>query len=161
VGTAGSTQTQEIIMNCGEICNREVVVARRDAKVSQAAKLMREHDVGSVVIVEGANGAQKPIGILTDRDIVLDIVRKEWDRADVPVSEIMCQDLVLARETDDLNLTVEKMRDRGVRRVPVVDDQGLLKGILSSSDVMEVLAEGIAALADLHVTTQRPPAIRV
>ena len=73
----------------------------------------------------------------------------------------MCQDLVLARETDDLNLTVEKMRDRGVRRVPVVDDHGLLKGILSSSDVMEVLAEGIAALADLHVTTQRPPAIRV
>jgi CBS domain-containing protein len=148
-------------MNCGEICNRTVVVARKDERVSQVAKLMREHDVGAVVIVEGAKDAQKPIGILTDRDIVLDMVGREWDRDNAPVSEIMCHDLVLAHEDDDLSSTVEQMRERGVRRVPVVDENGHLKGILSSSDVMEFMAEGMVALAHVHAASQKQPAVRM
>mgnify|MGYP006272905753 CR=1 FL=1 len=137
-------------MNCSEICNRSVVVAHPSETVAEAVKLMDRHDVGTIVVVEGEAEHRKPVGIVTDRDIVLDVLAKDLRKDAISLGEIMSLDLVTARETDDVSTTLKHMRAGGVRRIPVVDDQGYLKGVISTSDVMETLAEGMMAIAKLH-----------
>lgn len=68
-------------MSVSEICNRRVVVMQRDETVSEAAKLMRQHHVGAVVVVEDRNGIRVPVGIVTDRDLIMEIMAFELDPA--------------------------------------------------------------------------------
>jgi CBS domain-containing protein len=131
----------------GQICNREAVVTTRDKTVSDAARLMREHHVGSVIVVEQRDGDQHPIGIVTDRDIAVEIVALDLDPRDVKVGELMGPTLVVAREADDLRETLQLMRVHGVRRLPVMSTRGALVGIVASDDLICVLAEDIATLA--------------
>lgn len=128
-------------MNAGELCNRSVVIAARDLPVQKAAELMRTYHVGCVVVVEeGALGA-RPLGILTDRDIVLAVVAKEVDARSLRVSEVMSADLLVVREGDSILEALPRMRNRGIRRVPVVDAAGSLVGILAVDDMLEAVAE--------------------
>ena len=138
----------------GQICNRDVVVTTRDASVADAAKLMRDHHVGSVIVVEPGDGTQHPVGIVTDRDLVVEIIALDLDPHDVSVGEIMGEKLVIAREHDDVRGTLQLMRSKGVRRLPVLSMRGNLIGIVASDDLVGVLAEDIAALA-ATTTSQR------
>jgi CBS domain-containing protein len=142
-------------MSIGEICNREVVFIEQDASISQAARLMREHHVGDLVVVETREGRRLPVGILTDRDIVLEVIAKEIALDTVAVGDIMSFDLVTAREDDDILDTVKLMRAKGVRRVPVVNVENSLVGILTVDDLMDLLSEEIADLAKLIAREQR------
>jgi CBS domain-containing protein len=139
-------------MSVGQICNRDTVIVRKEESVIDAAKLMREFHVGSVVVVEDVEGGVKPVGILTDRDLVVEILAAELDPNAVAVGDIMSYELASAREEDGLWDTLLRMRTKGIRRLPVVNGQGLLIGILTSDDLLELLAGEIGQLARVVAT---------
>ncbi len=128
-------------MNAGDLCNREVVVAYRDTPLAEAARLMREHHVGSLLVAIDRGKERVPVGILTDRDIVVAVVAKELDPRTLKVGDVMTAGIVAAREEDGLSDVLRLMRERGVRRVPVVTESGALAGILTLDDLLEIASE--------------------
>jgi CBS domain-containing protein len=141
-------------MSIGELCNRNVVIVDRAESVREAARLMREYHVGDVVVVEETAGGKNPVGILTDRDIVIELVAEGVDLDAISVGDAMSSELLILAENDELADTTAKMRARGVRRAPVVDNAGLLVGILTLDDILEVLAGELADLVRLTVREQ-------
>jgi CBS domain-containing protein len=141
-------------MPIGEICSREVYYATRDTTVQEGAELMRKHHVGDLVIADKNGGGTMPVGIVTDRDIVISVTALKLDPSVITLGDIMGMELVTAQEDQGLAEVIEVMKMKGVRRVPVVDRQGALCGILSSDDVAELLAREFSNLADL-VSRQR------
>jgi CBS domain-containing protein len=139
----------------GEICSREVVFATREMTVATAAKLMRHHHVGSLVVVEQMNGGKRlPVGIVTDRDIVVELTAMDLDPGTITVGDIMGSELVTARESEGLLETMEIMRYKGVRRLPIVGGDGQLIGIVTIDDLLEVLAEQLTELAKVVAREQ-------
>ena len=136
-------------MRTGEFCNREVVVIEEDCSITEAALIMREYHVGDVIVVRKLEGKQVPVGILTDRDIALEIVAKGTDPESVSVGDAMSFDLTTVQEDDDLMHAIEVMRDKGVRRLPVVDVEERLVGIMTVDDVLDLLSEILIDLAHL------------
>ncbi len=134
-------------MLVGEACNREVVVVAKDAATDVAIGLMREYHVGDVVVVEDRLGQKIPVGILTDRDVVIELLAEGVDLDAVSVGDIMSYELHVAREGDGLTNTIKTMKQKGVRRLPVVNDQGGLVGILTLDDIIEIMAELLDDLA--------------
>lgn len=127
-------------MKTGEVCNRTVIVVGRETTLGEAAKLMREHHVGSLVVAKNTYG-RKPVGIVTDRDMVVEVMAEELDYTTLTVGEIMGDKLVIAREEDDTLDTLKLMRAKGVRRIPVVTEKGDLAGIVAIDDLLEIVAE--------------------
>jgi CBS domain-containing protein len=109
--------------------------------LSEAARLMRNHHVGSIVVVQETDAGRVPIGMLTDRDIVIGVVAAEVDARTLSVGEVMSTDLVCVREQDSVFDALRAMRGRGIRRVPVTDAGGALAGILAVDDVLEIISE--------------------
>lgn len=139
----------------GQICNRDVVVAPPGTSVVEAAQLMRQRHVGSLVVVaKDADGARRPVGIVTDRDIVVEVIAMGLDPAVITAGDIMAPDLVTARESEGVLETMELMRYRGVRRLPIVDESGQLVGIVAVDDLLEMLAEETNELVRI-VTQER------
>ncbi len=136
-------------MAVGEICNREVVIAERSLPVSEAAGLMRSHHVGDLVVVEERDGRRHPVGIVTDRDIVVEVVAAGVNPEALGVGDIMGSDVATVRENEGLFEALRYMRDKGVRRMPVVDGSGSLVGILTLDDLLGLLAEEMTELAKL------------
>jgi CBS domain-containing protein len=136
-------------MPISEICNREVIVVQRDSTILEAAKLMRQHHVGDVLVVEDRGGVRVPVGIVTDRDLVVEIMAPELDQMVITVGDIMALELATVKENTGVFEAIQYMRAKGVRRLPVVDDDGGLVGILSLDDLLELLAEELLALAKL------------
>ena len=134
-------------MNAGELCNREVVVVYRNTPLIEAARLMREHHVGSLVVVADRLSERVPIGILTDRDIVVAVVAKELDPRTLTVGEVMTGELLMIREQDGITDVLRLMREKGVRRVPVLTHSGALAGILTLDDLLELAAEELGDFA--------------
>jgi CBS domain-containing protein len=131
----------------GEICNREVVLAPRDTPIVEAAKLMRQCHVGTVVVVDEVNDDRRlPVGIVTDRDLVVEIVATELDPKTITVGDVMASELVTAGESEGLVEAMEVMRRKGVRRLPIVDKAGHLVGIVSIDDLLEILAKQMTDL---------------
>ena len=142
-------------MNAGEICNREVVIVNRESSIQEAAVLMRKHHVGDVVVVEERQGLRTPVGILTDRDIVIEIVAQNLKADEIQVGDTMSFDLLTATEEDEILETIKRMRGKGVRRIPVVNSAGGLEGIIAVDDLVDLLAEQMADLVGLITTEQR------
>ncbi|MBE0575755.1 MAG: CBS domain-containing protein [Desulfuromonadales bacterium] len=136
-------------MLIGEFCNREVVVVDREKTILEAAKMMRSEHVGALVVTDSRNGRLMPVGILTDRDIVVELLAEEIELDKVSVGDAMSYELLSVKEQDGLQETIEKIRDRGVRRLPVVDDAGALIGIVTVDDLMELIAEQMVDLVGL------------
>lgn len=136
-------------MPIGEICSREVIVVRRSDSVLEAAKLMRRHHVGDVVVVDERDGVRVPVGLVTDRDVVVEIIATELDPGVITVEDIMEPDLACARDSTGIFETIQYMQDRKVRRLPIVDERGALLGILSLDDLLELLSEELLAMAKL------------
>ena len=136
-------------MFVGEICNRQVVICGRDDSIQNAAELMRDNHVGDVIVVEHKEGKHFPIGILTDRDIVIEVLAEGVNLNDITVSDVMSSELISVKEDDYIIETIEQMRDRGIRRVPVVNQEGSLEGILAVDDTIELVAELLSNLVRL------------
>lgn len=141
-------------MSVGQICNRQVVVTSKDSSIFEVAKLMRDHHVGDVIVVDSSGVQPVPIGIITDRDIVVELIAKEVALASVTVADVMTYDLFTAREQDGIWSTLECMRVRGIRRMPVVNEQGGLEGILTVDDLLELFSEELTSLAKVAIREQ-------
>jgi CBS domain-containing protein len=137
------------MMTIDKICNRQVVTVGRAAKVTDAARLMRHHHVGDVVLVEERDGKRVPFGILTDRDIAIAVVAEGIDPDEVSVGEVVQADVVTGSSEASVAEIVESMRRHGVRRIPIVNRQGELAGIVTADDVVDFVAREMAAAADL------------
>lgn len=129
-------------MPVGDYCRRGLWVARPDQTVREAACLMDRHSVGCVVVVNGTD----PVGILTDRDLALEVIRRKLDPDAVRVEELMHSPLVVVREDAPMRSALERMRSEGLRRLPVVDGEGQLVGIVTADDLAVMLAAELAQL---------------
>lgn len=136
-------------MSIGEICNREVVIVQPEDTVLQAAKLMRQHHVGSVLVVDKNSGKPMPVGIVTDRDLVIEVVAPELDPDAITVGDIMASNFATVKEETGVFEAIQYMRRKGVRRLPVVDNEGRLIGIVTLDDLLALLSEEFVALAKL------------
>jgi CBS domain-containing protein len=136
-------------MAVGEICNREVVITEKSVSVVGAAQLMRTHHVGDLVVIEEKGGRRHPVGIVTDRDIVVEVVAAGVNPDALKVGDIMGPEVATVRESEGLFEALRYMRDKGVRRMPVVDASGALVGILTLDDLLSLLAEEMTELAKL------------
>lgn len=136
-------------MAIGELCNREVVIAQRGTSVLEASRLMRQYHVGDLVVVDEKDGKRVPVGIVTDRDVVLEVVSMELDASVLTAGDIMGLELATIRENDGVFETIRYMRTKGVRRLPVVNSQGALIGIVTLDDLLELLAEEMNELSQL------------
>jgi CBS domain-containing protein len=131
-------------MNVSELNNPFVVTARRTTPLTEAARLMREHHVGSLVVVDESGKGRVPVGILTDRDIVVAAVAAEVDPRTLTAGEVMSGELATVRAADSAEVALRLMRRRGIRRVPVVSEDGTLAGIVTLDDLLEKVAEQLS-----------------
>lgn len=137
-------------MAVAEFCNRNVVIARRDEGVRAVAARMRDYHVGDVVVV-ASDVDSTPVGIVTDRDLVIEVLAQDVNPEDVRIGDLMSDRLVTLREDAELAEATATMRAKAIRRLVIVDAQGLLVGVLTADDVVEVLAEELNDLARLVV----------
>ena len=124
-------------MHVGERRAQEVITIAADESAQAVASLMRKEHVGDVVVVEDG---RKPVGIVTDRDLVLEVMAPRLDPADLVAREIASSPLFTVGAQDELFAAMEIMETKGVRRVPVVQADGSLLGLLTVDDVWELLA---------------------
>lgn len=134
-------------LNAGEVCSRDVVFATEDMSLKQAANLMREEHVGSLVVVREAAAGRIVTGMLTDRDIAIIAVARDFDAQSLRVGDAMNEDVVTASLDDSIYDVLSAMRQKGVRRVPVIAGENVLQGIISMDDILEVFAEEMQMLA--------------
>lgn len=136
-------------MNIGELCTRDTFIIQKDDSIVEAAKLMRVFNVGDLIVVSANTEGNTPVGIVTDRDIVLGVVADNTDPQSVKVAEIMSKELVTGSEEDGIYESIERMRTHGIRRLPVVNKEGYLVGILCVDDLLEFLGEEVSSLIGL------------
>lgn len=132
-------------MSVGSVCRRPACTAPRDLTLVEAAEQMDRQGVGSLVVTEDG----QPLGILTDRDIALQIVAHGLDAAATTVVEIASTPVVSLREELPISQASDRMRTHGLRRVPVIDAQGRVVGIVCADDLVRLIAEELTALADV------------
>lgn len=142
-------------MNVGEYCNRSTVWIAGEVDVGEAAKLMREHHVGFLIVGRQADEVCRPIGVITDRDIVVQVVARDLDPHAVTVEDVMTREPLIARESEDLQDVLQAMRVAGVRRVPVVDERGVLSGIMAISDAIDLITEMLCDISGSIKSGQR------
>ena len=123
-------------MRTADLCSQRVITARPDMPLAEVSRLMRREHVGSIVVVDEAL-PRRALGIVTDRDIVVEVVAAGLDPRAVTAGEVMSISPVVTRDSDDALWALKIMRDRGVRRLPVIDEKGELAGLLAFDDVMQ------------------------
>jgi CBS domain-containing protein len=132
-----------------DICTLDATSCGRDTSILEAARLMRQHHTGNLIVVDDPKGDRAPAGIVTDRDIVISVLANELDPAKTSVSQVMSTKLVIAGGAEEVTEAVERMRLHGVRRLPVVDHDGSLLGIITLDDILTLHAEDAARLAGI------------
>jgi len=136
-------------VNVGHICQRRVIMVRPSDDLVKAAQLMREEHIGYLVVVEPTlqEGGWLPVGVLTDRDIVVSVVAREADPRMLRVGDVMTQKPVTVLAEDPVSDALAEMRRIGVRRLPVVSDGGVIAGVVSLDDVMTAMAQDLNSAA--------------
>jgi CBS domain-containing protein len=133
----------------GRFCVHNVVTVTRETAIAEAAKLMRKHHIGALVVVEQSREGPVPVGVVTDRDIVIEIVGAGLSPETVKVSEILQRPVVTVQQEAGYAEAVRSMSVNGVRRMPVVDANGALVGIITIDDILHQLAGPLLALGEL------------
>lgn len=144
-------------MDVDSVCQRNVATISRFDDLTRAAGVMRERHVGYLVVVESSIAAEgpRPVGVLTDRDIVIAVVAREADPRALRVDDVMTREPVVALDTEAVGKALEAMRRIGVRRLPVVDGLGRLTGVLSLDDIIDALAGDLVNIAGSIRNEQR------
>jgi CBS domain-containing protein len=145
-----------------KITNRNVVTIPEGATMEVAAKTMRDQHVGCVVVVQEKGLRKIPIGMITDRDIVVSTSAFGIAPNTVYVRDVMSATLVTAKKNDSFNHVLMLMKEHGVKRIPVVDSEGALLGIVTTHELMSVLADELNVLLKVterqhQVETDRRP----
>jgi predicted transcriptional regulator len=142
-------------MKVGEYCKKAVVAIAGNVDAADAAKLMRAEHVGFLVVYREGDVLQKPVGVLTDRDLVLEVVARDVDPHAVTVDDVMSRQPLIASEDDELSDMLQGMRVAGIRRVPVVDARGALSGIMAIDDAIDVVTGLLCDIAGSIKSEQR------
>jgi CBS domain-containing protein len=137
------------MMAIGDLCTRDVVYIGRNESAADAARLMREHHVGSLVVLDPARPGGRPVGMVTDRDIVVGIVALGVDAGTTPVEGLMRPGVACIGEDEGIGRALALMKAEGVRRLPVVDAGGALVGLVAADDLIELFAEEMSGLAGM------------
>lgn len=136
-------------MNVGEICSRNFIYVLHQDSVLDVARIMREQHVGSVVVVDNNNGEMTPQGLITDRDLVLEVLAAKIDPAVLKAEDILTSELICVTETHDVEEALKYLRYYGVRRAPVVNVNGVLVGVFCIEDSLAILSEEFSELVKL------------
>lgn len=136
-------------MKLKDLCVLDVAFCTPDVTVVEAARLMRQHHTGDLVVLDDADEEREPVGIITDRDIVLEVLAKGRDPGRTTVREIMSTQLVIASDSEDYAEALQRMATHGVRRIPVVDDKRCVLGIVTLDDMLRVHAAQANRLLDI------------
>ncbi|HET6370188.1 MAG TPA: CBS domain-containing protein [Nitrospiria bacterium] len=131
-------------MPIGEFCTKNVVTARGNETVADAAKKMSDNSVGTIIVVDRQ---AVPVGMITDRDITVRVVAEGKDPTSTRINEAMSEDPIVLNEERGIFEAVKTMCEQGVRRVPIVDGEGKLSGILSLDDLIMIFGEEMASIA--------------
>ena len=144
-------------MDVATLCRRTVVTAREGDDLTAAAKIMRDRHIGYVVVVEPgrSEASLKAIGVLTDRDIVVSVVARATDPQLLRVGEVMTRSPVVIRESASIDEALVAMRRIGVRRLPVVGNEGQLVGIIALDDIIDALSAELQNVAGTIRNEQR------
>lgn len=134
-------------MPISDICSKNLINVERGSSLQYAAHLMKKHHVGAVVIVE-SNGKSKPVGILTDRDIVLGLVAENLS-LQTKVEEVMSTNVIKVQKNDGIAAVVDRMEREGIRRMVVVDQSGNTCGLVSADDILQLVAKEVSSLGRL------------
>jgi CBS domain-containing protein len=140
-------------MSLDRFCRKQLVTVRPDDTAQRAAELMRERHVGSVLVVDDE---QHPIGVLTDRDLVCRAMAEKRDATRTPVSELMSKDPAVAKKSELIDEAALRMRQLGVRRLPVVDELGRAAGIVTLDDLMVMLTGELVQTATVIRSNRGP-----
>lgn len=140
-------------MQLKDLCVLDVAYCTPDITVTAAARLMREHHTGDLVIIDDADEEREPVGIVTDRDIVVEVLARGRDPGKTTVGEIMSKQLVIASGSEDVSQALQRMVAHGVRRIPVVDDGQFVLGIVTLDDILRVQAEQASSIA--HIVSKQ------
>ncbi len=136
-------------MKVSTFYTKHVAVAPGSTGVAEAARMMRAAHVGDLVVIDGTDGSPRPIGIVTDRDLVVEVLASDVDPSSITLADLPSRELLVAREEDELLPTLERMSSLGVRRLPVVDDAGSLAGILTVDDVLPLIGRLTGSVVSL------------
>jgi CBS domain-containing protein len=129
-------------MSLRELCETEVVTCTSRATVTEAARLMRDHHVGAVIVVDD----KRPVGIVTDRDLTIEVLASSL-AGETAVKDVMTPDPACVHDEAGLADAAQLMREHGVRRLPVVTSDGELFGVITLDDILSLLGEELASLA--------------
>jgi len=138
-------------MLSGEYCNRDVVFVGDSDYVTKAAELMRDNHITHVVVIQSKFGKNIPVGIISDRDIVIDFIASQVDIHNTPIKNLLKSNIVVVDEHDDLMVTIKRMRMSGLGRVIVVNSNGELIGVLSIDEIIGVISESIMDLEQIMI----------
>jgi predicted transcriptional regulator len=139
-------------MRVDRIYTRRVVRTTKSSTLEQAADLMRRYHVGALIVAEDPPDDADAIGVLTDRDIVIQAVARGFDIRSVRVGDLMTPTVGVIPEHADLHDALEAMRSAGVRRLAVTGRDGRMVGMLSMDDVIDGLAADFSSLAGMLKT---------
>ena len=135
-------------MKVRDFCSRTVAVIEPTASLREASLLMRDAHVGALVVTERKGGVTRPVGVITDRDIVVAVVAVPGARPEgIRVADVMSAEPRVVRDDAGLADAVKAMSEGGVRRLPVIAADGALFGVVTLDDVLRVLAAELGALA--------------
>ena len=122
------------MMKCNEVMTKNPVCCSPNDSVVKAAQLMKRSDIGSIPIIE-TEETKKLVGILTDRDLALKVVAEGRNPQSIKVEEVMTHTVITCRTDDDLQNALEIMAEYQLRRIPVVDSDNRIIGIIAQADV--------------------------
>jgi CBS domain-containing protein len=121
-------------MKCKDVMTKNPAYCVPEDSAVKAAQMMRDQNIGPVPVVESRQ-SKKVEGMVTDRDLAIKVVAAGRDPNTCTVADVMTRNVVTCRTSDDLNVAVEAMQDRQLRRIVVVDEQGNLAGIIAQADI--------------------------
>lgn len=130
----------------GTVASPIVVTATPETSAAQAARLMRQHHVGSLVVVDTGAVTGKPVGIVTDRDLVLAVMAEGLDASIFTVGDVMSTDLAMVSADATLLVAIERLRARQLRRLIVHDAAGRVVGLAAFEDLLEALVGELGTL---------------
>jgi CBS domain-containing protein len=142
-------------MSVGALCNHNVVTIGAQADIAEAATALRQSHVGDVIVTELRQGRPHAIGIITDRDIVVEVLAQNVDPGTLTVGDVMSTDLLTLREDNSVETALREMARAGVRRAPVVASDQTLVGVLSVDDAIAHLATLMHHVANAIGSEQR------
>lgn len=136
-------------MLVGTLCSRGPITVSTGAPISDVARMMRDRHVGAVVVTESDGKRPRVVGIITDRDIVRAQLERTADLSRLSAGQVMTRHPLVIREEESVDGAIAHLHARGVRRAPVVAQDGILVGLISADDLLAHVAHKLIGLAEI------------